>query len=332
MRSHDQLPIWSSATIVVVGLLAMGTGGTHTQGTYLCGEYLDQRDSDAGVYPIANCISQIRQNIYDGGSFTFHAYNPMTRDIREVDVMCKSSPSSDYIRDCKIKKRQRYPEMRQACGAKRDAVLLQGLAGGGTVDFSVTSSLLLACAGEEGHPDSKTMGAIGRCVRLFNAPLARGNTDEFLACVRAARADYCGCGDSRTHGGVWIQLANDPDDLGPPEIELSCLEAGWIPGGAQCFQRKRIQEVFSLVAREYKIIKEELEKNPPQDQTRAKHLRAANQCLTDCSTRLDAVADGGVFGSGLPQEQCDLNHPKALLYNLSRIIPVDADQPERGCP
>ena len=222
--------------------------------------------------------------------------------------------------------------MRQVCGAKRDAVLLQGLAGGGTVDFSVTSSLLLACAGEEGHPDSKTMGAIGRCVRLFNAPLARGDI-TFLG-VRAAQAviaDVVIAGRME----IWIQLANDPDDLGPPEIELSCLEAGWIPEELNAFSVSGSRRCSRLWRGNIKFIKEELEKNPPQDQTRAKHLRAANQCLTDCSTRLDAVADGGVFGSGLPQEQCDLNHPKALLYSLSgsflsmRISPKE-DVPSGG--
>ena len=94
-------------------------------------------------------------------------------------------------------------------------------------------------------------GAIGKCVRFGYKPWQRlpdGTElwDHHQACVRMARADYCGDGRSFTRDGTLIDLY---DRLGIQRGEPTPgmrFEAGWSKDGASCVARVRIPEKVTL--------------------------------------------------------------------------------------
>lgn len=99
-------------------------------------------------------------------------------------------------------------------------------------------------------------GSIANCVRLGFYPGILRNSmdhDQFLACIRAMRADYCGDGASYTRHGTIIDLH---------ELSMAgykrrfqkwrecrdgrCFEASWSPRGAERFVRRRWAEKLEL--------------------------------------------------------------------------------------
>jgi hypothetical protein len=100
-----------------------------------------------------------------------------------------------------------------------------------------------------------TSGAQGKCVRFGyrpweNTPDGKAMRDYYNACVRTARADYCGDGRSWTRDGTLIDLWDDlgiqkSDTRGDPTFSF---EAGWNPSGAVCVAHTRIPENITLDA------------------------------------------------------------------------------------
>lgn len=96
-------------------------------------------------------------------------------------------------------------------------------------------------------------GVQAKCLRWGYRPWARspdGNTElapYYNACLRAARADYCGDDQPTTRDGTTIDLY-DRVGIQKPEsdpVEFR-FEAGWSPAGAVCVQHPRIADNASL--------------------------------------------------------------------------------------
>ena len=104
-----------------------------------------------------------------------------------------------------------------------------------------------------GHPGrdgeitvSCISGVVAKCVRWGYPPWSRGPGGEDLApfhaaCVRMARADYCGDGHPHTKDGTSI---DNYDDLGiqrrgAADDATYVFEAGWSPAGAVCVAHPR---------------------------------------------------------------------------------------------
>lgn len=110
--------------------------------------------------------------------------------------------------------------------------------------------------GHPGYERAITMtcssGAIGKCARFGYKPWARGPRGEDLlplhaACVRMARADYCGDGVGHTKDGTPIDIH---DDLGiqTPGAEPGdgfTFEAGWSGEGAVCVHHTRWPDLLT---------------------------------------------------------------------------------------
>lgn len=111
-----------------------------------------------------------------------------------------------------------------------------------------------------GHPGrdgnvtvSCISGVVAKCVRWGYPPWARGPNGEDLvafhaACVRMARADYCGDGRPHTKQGTSI---DNYDDLGiqtrgAADDATYVFEAGWSPQGAVCVAHPRWADQGSI--------------------------------------------------------------------------------------
>ena len=96
-----------------------------------------------------------------------------------------------------------------------------------------------------------TTGVIAKCYRWGYRPwLAEAITGlpniatTHWACTRAARADYCGNGVSKTHDGTWINSWDNIPSPGPIETWGATpfgmvFEAGWNTNGAVCLSHAR---------------------------------------------------------------------------------------------
>lgn len=111
-----------------------------------------------------------------------------------------------------------------------------------------------------GHPGrdgeitvSCISGVVAKCVRWGYPPWEKGPGNEDLApfhaaCVRMARADYCGDGTPHTKQGTSI---DNFDDLGIQKRGAAddasyVFEAGWSPQGAVCLAHTRWNDVVTL--------------------------------------------------------------------------------------
>jgi hypothetical protein len=82
-------------------------------------------------------------------------------------------------------------------------------------------------------------GAITDCVREWRLDPATLH-DAFLACIRMARADYCGDGHPHTLGGTEVGVATPRDPMKISECQDGrCFEASWSKNGAVCIARTR---------------------------------------------------------------------------------------------
>lgn len=96
-----------------------------------------------------------------------------------------------------------------------------------------------------------TAGAIGKCVRFGYHPwrtAADGASlwDHHQACVRMARADYCGDGQGRTRNGTPINLYDRIGIQRPDPVPDMRFEAAWTKNGAACVHKTRLADVYSL--------------------------------------------------------------------------------------
>jgi ADYC domain len=89
------------------------------------------------------------------------------------------------------------------------------------------------------HQFVEADGAITKCARTWLLDPA-ALPDAFLACIRMARADYCGDGRTHTFSGTSVNVATPHDPPSPADCEGStCFEASWSKNGAVCISRAR---------------------------------------------------------------------------------------------
>jgi len=112
-------------------------------------------------------------------------------------------------------------------------------------------------AGDGATTFACTSGAIGKCLRWGYRPWkeagGRSLRDHHLACIRMARADYCGDGRPHTRDGTRINIFDplgiqkrDPDDPKDPFV----FEGGWSPGGVTYLYRPRLHDRVVEIAAE----------------------------------------------------------------------------------
>lgn len=96
-------------------------------------------------------------------------------------------------------------------------------------------------------------GVQAKCLRWGYAPWRTApNSGEslqphFEACLRLARADYCGNGESSTRDGTLIDVYDHVGVQQPePDMPELVFEAGWTPEGAICVHHTRIPENLTL--------------------------------------------------------------------------------------
>ena len=85
-------------------------------------------------------------------------------------------------------------------------------------------------------------GVLAKCVRWGYRPWEGGPKQELLkACVRAARADYCGTGRSYTCPGARVDIIDRYKiQVREPDPRGQVLEADWGPDGASCLNFARL--------------------------------------------------------------------------------------------
>jgi hypothetical protein len=90
-------------------------------------------------------------------------------------------------------------------------------------------------------------GGVGKCIHdsWFGFAPDENNSNSmklFSACVRMARADYSGSGESETHQGIWVETGTrDQEVSGKALCTLNggCFESIWSDKEAVCFARPR---------------------------------------------------------------------------------------------
>lgn len=96
-----------------------------------------------------------------------------------------------------------------------------------------------------------TAGAEGKCVRFGYKPwkkTAQGVDlwDYHQACIRMARADYCGDGQGTTRNGTLVDIYDGLGIQKPEPRKGMRFEAAWGPEGALCVNHPRVPENVSL--------------------------------------------------------------------------------------
>jgi hypothetical protein len=82
-------------------------------------------------------------------------------------------------------------------------------------------------------------GSITKCILQFKLDPAT-QQDAFLACIRMARADYCGDGITHTFTGTEIRVSTPENPTTKAECgDGMCFEASWSKDGAVCIQHVR---------------------------------------------------------------------------------------------
>lgn len=100
---------------------------------------------------------------------------------------------------------------------------------------------------------SCTSGVEAKCLRWGYLPWRRSPDGSvalapyYQACIRMARADYCGNDQPTTRNGTAIDVY---DEIGiqqrTPDLPAFRFEAGWSPSGAVCVHHARIPEQLRL--------------------------------------------------------------------------------------
>jgi hypothetical protein len=130
-------------------------------------------------------------------------------------------------------------------------------------DFSVDTQVVFACKDPGGDDPNDVVGALGKCVRFgfynIDDPSSRS---QFLACIRATRADFCSNGVSLTEPGTPYALYTYPlqQQQKQPDAGIcvgrlndggtvgNCWEATWNEDGATCMNHRRYLELLYLAA------------------------------------------------------------------------------------
>jgi hypothetical protein len=228
-----------AALAFLVGGLAH-PAGTRTQGTFVCGAGLEILVSGK---PAGDCLS-VSTGTVAGGTLTLKSavapVTSVTLGSCSAHGLYWKCPQASFAND-------------GFCGAPAKSpvgvyVLAASLSAGGfTFSSGKLSVVCLENSGAPvqitcGPPPSETRSTAGDC-------LAWGfgvHQSVFNACVRMARADYLGTGESATRVGTWIQ----PYDLAVSALkDPTCsakdsgLEALWYEKGAFCIYHYRWHDI-----------------------------------------------------------------------------------------
>jgi ADYC domain len=119
------------------------------------------------------------------------------------------------------------------------------------LDFTPTNAVVFAC--RDIHPSVSdpfdSIGALGKCVGWG---FLANSEEEFLTCVRATRADYCGTGTSYTEMGTPFVAYDLPSSSRHVCIRGECFEASWDTRGATCINHLRYEALVELAESMYR--------------------------------------------------------------------------------
>jgi hypothetical protein len=106
-----------------------------------------------------------------------------------------------------------------------------------------TGIVTLSCDANGNHAGveqfSEADGAITKCVRQWLLD-PKTFSDAFQACIRMARADYCGDGHPHTFNGTNVGVSTPRDPMKVSDCgDGRCFEASWSKNGAVCIARPR---------------------------------------------------------------------------------------------
>ena len=246
MKSERQWLIVSMVSLVLAATPAQATGPPD-QGTLMEGQGLDWQRSATELQALA--VMSAKAFPPKGESFSTSAADFV------VSTTCTTI--SDLAERCEVTATVRKPHLEaQLCGHWVTAtpqrlfmyVLLGKPDGSGAFTFGGGSGdakdVSFACSVEK-PPDPIAwewgqLGAVGKCILWPNgqgfAPQAADHGNEFNACIRAVRADYCGNGITHTVDGTHIDLYRVPHPPQPPHTPYQSflLEAWWNEKGAIC--------------------------------------------------------------------------------------------------
>jgi hypothetical protein len=112
------------------------------------------------------------------------------------------------------------------------------------LNFNASNAVVFACWDD--HPSAPDrldrIGALGKCTGWR---FASASNAEFNACVRAARADYCGDGLSFTLAGTPFVVYDSGGGTGLCRTG-ECFEASWDTNGATCINHLRHEALLKL--------------------------------------------------------------------------------------
>jgi hypothetical protein len=125
----------------------------------------------------------------------------------------------------------------------RGVTMVRGLWDGTGAWHDEPNTITLSCDAAGNDPTVEQFveadGAITKCMRQFQLN-PQQFSDAFLACIRMARADYCGDGHPHTYDGTEISVATPQSPMTTAECrDGRCLEASWSKNGAVCIARTR---------------------------------------------------------------------------------------------
>jgi len=205
---------------------------TGPQGTYLEGPGLERRrftrtdGADSTVFPpppgtllagAVICGNEERPRIRIKGCAPGEGASLCTVEVEQGSGICDDPDRAKKI--------------------DRGILLVRGYWNGAGTWVADPASFTMSCnhdgASGEFQPDTGD-GAVSKCATAFSPVSKR---EEFLACIRMERADYCGDGQPHTVNGTEIFAAEPAEN--PDCKDGRCFEASWSKDGAVCMARTR---------------------------------------------------------------------------------------------
>jgi hypothetical protein len=128
-------------------------------------------------------------------------------------------------------------------GRSRGVIAVRGYWDAGGAWRDDPELITLACDARGSAPGTQQFeqadGAITKCVRDWRLDPAHLG-DAFQACIRMARADYCGDGQPHTKSSTLVAASTPLDPMTTAScMDGRCFEASWSKDGAVCFARPR---------------------------------------------------------------------------------------------
>jgi ADYC domain len=251
---------WVVLSVLAVGFSTWATGQPGTQGPRFLGLGLDQPvpNFDGSLSP-----GQIQSyTLVPSASFPPHDETQITLVgsalFTITNLECKlprhlAGTPLPYAAHCRAYVSTNLGNQKSVClvnDATTHLVDLVAINAGwnsaaSALDFNASNAVVFACWNR--YPTAPDLldriGAFGKCTGWG---FASASQSEFNACVRAARADYCGTGASYTRAGtpfvVYDGSATNQSLCRPGE----CFEASWGTNGATCINHLRYEALLQL--------------------------------------------------------------------------------------